>query len=378
MTGLLKFLYCFSFLLLAACSGGGKNVIVEALPDVPLRYAENITLKDAGDYTVAVVRNPWDTTKVLHTYILVPSDTEMPSDLPEGTVVRTPLESSLVYSSVHSSLISELGAGDAITGVCDAQYIHTQRLAERIDSGIIADCGSGMSPNIERIIELHPQAILLSPYENSGGYGKIEQLGIPLIECADYMETTPLGRAEWMKFYGMLYGRYDEAEKLFNETEHGYNSLKSAVDSIARRPKVMMDKKYGQAWYVPGVNSIVTHYLNDAGGANPFSVNENRSGSIALSPERGLAGAQDADIWRLRYNQADDMTLASLSADDAIYSQFEPWKRGVVYGCNTNYSHYYEEVPFHPHWLLNDLMRVIHPELSLTNPDWPHYFSIIK
>ena len=73
-----------------------------------------------------------------------------------------------------------------------------------------------------------------------------------------------------------------------------------------------------------------------------------------------------------------DMTLASLSADDAIYSQFEPWKRGVVYGCNTNYSHYYEEVPFHPHWLLNDLMRVIHPELSLTNPDWPHYFSIIK
>ncbi len=84
MTGLLKFLYCFSFLLLAACSGGGKNVIVEALPDVPLRYAENITLKDAGDYTVAVVRNPWDTTKVLHTYILVPSDMEMPSDLPEG------------------------------------------------------------------------------------------------------------------------------------------------------------------------------------------------------------------------------------------------------------------------------------------------------
>lgn len=71
-------------MLLAACSGGGKNVIVEALPDVPLRYAENITLKDAGDYTVAVVRNPWDTTKVLHTYILVPSDTEMPSDLPEG------------------------------------------------------------------------------------------------------------------------------------------------------------------------------------------------------------------------------------------------------------------------------------------------------
>ena len=207
---------------------------------MPLRYAENITLKDAGDYTVAVVRNPWDTTKVLHTYILVPSDTEMPSDRPEGTVVRTPLESSLVYSSVHSSLISELGAGDAITGVCDAQYIHTQRLAERIDSGIIADCGSGMSPNIERIIELHPHAILFSPYENSGGYGKIEQLGIPLIECADYMETTPLGRAEWMKFYGMLYGRYDEAEKLFNETEHGYNSLKSAVDSIARRPKSRM------------------------------------------------------------------------------------------------------------------------------------------
>lgn len=151
-------------LLLSSCGGRSKTAFVLAAGDtIPLRYADNLTLITYPDYTVATLRNPWDTLKILHTYILVPSSQSLPAHLPEGTVVRTPLRKSLVYSSVHCSLMDELGVASSIGGVCDLKYIKLPAVEDGCRRGTIVDCGDGMNPDMEKIIDLHPDAILLSP-----------------------------------------------------------------------------------------------------------------------------------------------------------------------------------------------------------------------
>ena len=221
------FISIFAVLLLFSCGGRGKTASVLVNGDtIPLRYAENLTLVSYPGYTLATLRNPWDTLHTLHTYILVPKDRELPAHLPAGTVVRTPLSKSVIYSSVHCGLMDNLGVFGSIGGVCDLKYIKLPAVHEACRRGAIADCGDGMNPDMERIIDLHPDAILLSPFENSGGYGRIEKLDIPIIECADYMETSALGRAEWMRFYGLLFGVAPQADSLFAEVDSCYQRLK--------------------------------------------------------------------------------------------------------------------------------------------------------
>lgn len=364
--------------LLHSCKGGNSlnSTTCTTGDTIRLDYAKNLTLEQHDGFIKATIRNPWDTTKMLHTYILVPDSIHTLKGIPEGTVVRVPLRNVLVYSTVHQSLIGELGARDAIGGVCDAQYIHNPELLQRIADGRVVDCGNSYSPNVERIIQLNPDAMLLSPFENSGNYGKPGQMGIPIIECADYMESTPLGRTEWMKFYGILFGREAQASEMFSEIEADYNKLKSLTATVDTKPKVLIDRLYGNSWYVPTAKSTMGTYITDAGGTNPF-VGKGNAGSIGLAGEQVLHDGGDADIWLIRYGQATDKTLRELSADNPLYGQFKAFKLKNVYGCNTEKINYYEQTPFHPHWLLHDLIRVIHPEV-LDGDTVNRYFTPLK
>ncbi len=177
------------------------------------------------------------------------------------------------------------------------------------------------------------------------------------------MEISPLARAEWMRFYGMLFGREEYSDILFGQTVKEYNELAALVDTVSYRPKVLIDRLYGQSWYVPGAVSTMGRFIEDAGGANPFD-EYRRSGSIGLSAEEVLYKAQDADVWAIRYSQPADKSMDELGRDNAIYREFDAFKNKRVYGCNTRNVRFYEEVPFHPQWLLNDLIVLCHPELS--------------
>ena len=148
--------------------------------------------------------------------------------------------------------MDNLGVFGSIGGVCDLKYIKLPAVHEACRRGAIADCGDGMESRYwRRIIDLHPDAIMLSPFENSGGYGRVEKLNIPIIECADYMETSALGRAEWMRFYGLLFGEAQKADSLFAEVEKNYNELKALVAPLSSAPSVISELKNGSAWYVP-------------------------------------------------------------------------------------------------------------------------------
>lgn len=352
------------FVFLASCSNGNlREHIANNGIVCNMEYAENLTLIKYDHYTKAVLRNPWDTTSILQTYILVSEDIN-PDSLPEGVIIKTPIKNALVYSSVHCTLICELGGEKQIGGVCDSEYIYAEELKNRLANGTLADCGNSMSPNFEKIIKLHPQAIFLSPYENNNGYGKLDKLNIPIILCADYMETSALGRAEWVKFYGLLFGQEKKANELFSQVSSNFINLKEKAKNSLNRPKVLSDTRYGQIWYMPGGHSTMGQLYEDAGALNPFGYLE-QSGSAPLSAEQVFDKAHDADVWIIKYNQPTDKTLKELSKEDAIYKQFKPFKEGNVYGSNTSTSRFYEETPYHPDRLLADFIQIFHPELGL-------------
>ena len=350
-------------LLLSACGGKNSTASGSAQGDtIPLHYSSNLSLIDYEDYIVAQLRNPWDTAKILHTYVLVDKNQPLPQELPQGTLVRTPLSKAIIYSSVHCSLLKDFGALNSIGGVCDLKYIKLPEIEEGCRNGTIADVGDGMNPNIEKIIDLHPDAILLSPFENSGGYGRVEKLNVPIIECADYMETSSLGRAEWIRFYGLLFGKKTEADAMFAAVERNYKDLQELVKPISFAPSVMCDLKTSSTWYTPGGNSTIAKLYSDA-GANYIFREDTHSGSLPYPFEVIFEKGQQTDFWLIRYNQPVDKTYGELEKEFAPYAGFRPFKERNIYGCNTNRVPFYEETPFHPDWLLKDLIKIFHPSL---------------
>ena len=262
--------------------------------DSIFHYAKRISIQKQDGYTLVKLADPWKTGRTLHTYILVDhkDSARMIGKLPKGTIVYTPLRRAVVFTAAHANLFEMLHDGQAIAGVADAQYMHIPDIQRRIGwsphqaspKGInaLVDVGNSMKPDLEKIIALHADAIFLSPFENSGGYGRLEEIGIPIIECADYMEPSPLARAEWMKFYGMLTGHEDEANALFEQVETRYNSLKTEASQLKDKPKVVIDLPLGNTWYVPGGQSTIGQMVADAGGSYCFA-DDSLSGSTALS-----------------------------------------------------------------------------------------------
>lgn len=224
-----------------ACRGGQTGKEATAGDTLKLDYAEHLQIVKHDGYTVVKLSDPWNMGKTLHTYVLVPSDQTDAPQLPQGewgqvSVVRVPLKRSVVATSVHCGLLQSMGCQQAIAGVCDVRYINLPYVQQGVKAGTIADCGSGLQPTLESIIDLSPDAIFLSPFQNSGGYGRIEELDIPIVETADYMETSALGRAEWIRFYGMLFGAEQQADSIFHQVEQSYKDLCAKAKTSARAP----------------------------------------------------------------------------------------------------------------------------------------------
>ena len=330
-----------------ACRGGQPRAVVADGDTLALRYAEHLTLIEHDGYTEALIHNPWKKGKLLQTFSF------------------TSYGKALIFTTTHGNLIEELGCIDNIAGICETEYVANPRLCLAISKGAIADMGSAMTPDRERIVSLNPDVILLSPYENASTYGHLESLDIPIVQCADYMETSALGRAEWIRFYGRLFGKGREADSLFAAIEVEYKALKALTDSIdeAVRPTVLFDTRNGSAWYVPGGRSTMAQLVNDAGGRYVFNDNM-KSGSVPLAFETVLSRGEQADVWLIRYNNSRlRMTLPDLGEVYQPYMLFKAYKEENVYGCNTADLVFYEETPFHPERLLKDYVRIFHPEL---------------
>ena len=352
-------LILFTTWLMTACFRGGHSAgnTLERQDSV-ITAARLLSMERAQGYTVVTVGNPWKG-GVLHRYVLVPCDSVLPDGLPDGTLVRTPVKNAVVYSSVHTSLLRELGAISAVRGVVDSQYFIDQDIVEGVKSGWIADCGNSMNPTVERVINMQPDAILLSPYQDAS-YGQIAKLDIPIIECADYLEFDPLGRAEWVKFYGELLGKREEADSLYDAVVNAYNEVKQKASAAQSRPTVVTEMVISGVWNVPGGQSYMARILNDAGGRYLWADDKN-TGSLELDFNQVLAMAQDADYWFIKWTNIN--TLKDLQGVFDLNKEMAAFKHERVYVCDTDKTRFFDRIPFHPEVLLREFAAILHPEL---------------
>ena len=353
-----------SFLLLCltlSCNMRQSSHSENSLSSDTIRYAQGFTVHHFDGYTAVEVRDPWNSTRLLQRYLLVDRDRPVPENLPKGTVVQVPAQNVVVYTSVHAAIIDQLGEADKVIGVCEPRYMDTPSIQEGLRAGKIADLGEATAPNIEKIIDIGAEIIIASPFQNAG-YGPAEKLGIPIIEAADYMESLPLGRTEWIRFYGLLFGKEVMADSIFRETEDRYLELKELAKTVTNRPTVISEKKFGSSWYMPAGDSYVAHLYNDAGADYIFK-DLPGAGSTPLAFETVLDKAIHANMWLIKYNQTNDMTYKDLRTEYTPYENFDAFKNRRIYTCNTGIVPYYEEFPIHPDYLLKDLVWVFHPEL---------------
>lgn len=414
-----------ALLVLTACQGG-KTTAGEAEEGdtLKMKYAKLLTIvkhgekgtaslnNDAEDaeyqYAEVNVANPWKAGTLLHRYILIPKGKEGDETVARlalqrtsgmgctTDIVRTPVERSAVFIAPHCQLMYELGCQQAIRGVCDLDYINIPDVKKRaalsrntaarkasvgnVSAGkasvgnSIVDCGSSMAPDIERIIALKPEAILLSPFENSGGYGKLDKLHVPIIEAADYMESSPLGRAEWMKFYGMLFKKDGNAPKtalaascepkadsLFAKIEKEYLKLKAEAAGYPKGLSILTERKTGNVWYVPGGQSTIGILLKDANARYIFE-DDLHSGSLAMSPEQILAKGKQVDVWAFKYFGGAPLSQAQLLQEYDGYKALAAFSRGNIYQVDTSTVPYFELTSFHPELLLREFIILAHGE----------------
>lgn len=345
------------FLLLSAKNESGP---VSGGRQMPLKCSSLLSISDYDGYSVVSLRNPWGGGELAR-YILVPRAEELPDRLPEGTLLRTPLSRVVLFSGTHAALLEEFDAVDAIAGVCDSRYIYAETVAGRISEGLVADCGSSMDIDAERLLEVSPDAVLVLPFEN-GGYGKLDRLNIPLVECAEYMENSPLASAEWIRFYGRLFGKAEFADSVFNEVSSEYEKFRDLAAASTVRPKLLCELKSSSAWYVPGGESTMGRMYADAGADYLFSYCKG-CGSVPLSFETVLERAADADIWLMKYNSPVEKSYSSLLDEYSGYALLRPFAERNIFSCNTACKRLFEESAFHPERLLKELVAIFHPEL---------------
>lgn len=383
-----------ALLVLTACQGG-KTTAGEAEEGdtLKMKYAKLLTIVKHGEkgtaslnndaenaeyqYAEVNVANPWKAGTMLHRYILIPKGEEGDKTVAmlakrrstgarcTTDTMRTPVESNLVFTAPHCQLLTELGCQNAITGVCDKDYINIPDIKSRAQADAkvahpIMDCGSSMQPDIERIIALHPEALLISPFENSGGYGKLDKLRIPVIETADYMETSPLGRAEWIKLYGLLLGS-SKADSLFSAIEKEYLQLKAEAAKLPLGLSILTERKTGNVWYVPGGKSTMGILLRDAHARYIFA-DDTHSGSLSMSPEQIIAKGNQVDVWAFKYFGGNALTKQDLLAEYQGYQALKAFQTGTVYETDTSCEPYFELTSFHPEILLREFIVLSHPE----------------
>ncbi|MDR0798852.1 MAG: ABC transporter substrate-binding protein [Dysgonamonadaceae bacterium] len=338
-----------------------------------LHYAEGFRIEPHPGYILVTVQNPWNKTAGWQRYVLVPKTTELPAKLPEGILIRTPLQRTVSYGAVPCTFFAELNVLQTLAGVCEPQYINLAEVQEGVNQGRIANLGTAANPNQEKIRSIDPEAIFASPLQNTGDPSA--QSGIPWVACMDYMEATPLGRAEWIRFYGVFFEKEQLADSLFALTAKNYTDLKKRSESVDYHPTVFAETIYSGVWYMPGGNSYAAHLFRDA-GADYLWKNDSNTGSISLSFESVLDKAEKADYWLIKYNSRQELTYTALALEYANYAFFDAFKQKRIYACNTGKTPYYEELPIHPERVLKDLIGIFHPEL--TPGDSLRYYQPLK
>ncbi len=356
--------YLAVLILLTGCSDAGKKSDRTHNSNL---YAKGFNIKKQGDVTKLTVFNPWEKAEnVSMEYFLVDENKVLPDSLSEKTIIRTPVRKVICLSTTHLGFLTALKETGAVAGVSGSRYVTDEAVRKRIDENLAPDVGYGSNLNYELIVSQKPDLVMVYGIggEVTNQILKLEELGIPVIMLAEFLEETPLGKAEWVKFVAALFGKEEQAGEFFGNVEKEYNRLKKLALHQVKRPKVLVGSPYKDSWWVPGGKSYLAHLIEDAGGDYPGKDNPSHE-SFVISFEHALVWGAETDVW---INMSTLASKQEILSADARFGSFRVFREGKIFNnikrmAPGGGNDFWESGTVNPHLVLRDLIAIFHPSL---------------
>ncbi len=366
-----SFLHLILFFLLVSCKPQKK----ETLPDhilvntEKIKYAKGFSVeKSANGMTTIKITSPWPNAEASFTYALIPREKLASITLNKNeydAIVAVPVKNIVVTSTTHIPALEALGVEDLLVGFPDTKYVSSEKTRKRIDQGLVKELGNNDAINTEMTIELHPELIVgFSISSQNKTYATLQRSNIPVVYNGDWTEETPLGKAEWIKFFAPFFEKESTAKKIFNDIESSYLKTKNLAKTAPNISTVLSGAMYKDVWYLPGGKSWAAQFLSDA-NSNYLWKETLETGSLSLSWESVLAQGKNADFWigPSQFTSYKDMLAASKH-----YQQFDAFKNKKVFTFSSTRGAtggllYYELAPQRPDLVLKDLISILHPPL---------------
>jgi iron complex transport system substrate-binding protein len=327
-----------------------------------LSYAQGFAVKYFAGYKEVVVFSPWVKGSVYARYFLVnDAKTKTPSN---GTKVKIPLKTLAATSVTHFEFLSLLGELQTVNAVCSPEIIYNPEINKRIKSGAIADLGNAFNINVEKTLQLKPCAVMMSGYNQNDPYAvRVSQAGIPVIFNNEWMETSLLARAEWIKFVAAFYNKEKLADSIFTSVDKRYNDIKAKATAVKDKPNIIAGSNFRGTWYMPSGRNYMGKLFADA-GANYFYSNDTTAGSLPLNVETVLKNFSETDVWL----NCNFQSLDELLKSDAKHAYFRPVKLKQVYNFNkrklpSTANDFWESAVARPDLLLSDVIAILHPDI---------------
>lgn len=341
-----------------------------------IKYSENLSIRQFADHYKIIVSQPAknDTAK----FVYLASSNEVNQNSDQVQLINVPIESVVCLSTSHLPAFNLLDHADKIVGFPGTQWIYNSNLQANVHNGLLQDVGQKNGLNIEQIIELQPALIMA--YSMGGNMSQLQplqQAGIPVILNSDYLETSPLGRAEWIKLTGILCGQYQQADSIFSRIESAYVELRDLAGTAEKQPTVFTGLMYGDAWYVPAGESYAAKFITDAGGDYLWSAAKG-TGSMQLSFETVLDRAKDASYW---IGVASFSNYEELRNSNQKYRLFEAFQQESIYSYTKRVNEsgandYLESAYLRPDLVLADYIKMLHPQL-LNDAEFTYFQPLV-
>ncbi|WP_457574833.1 ABC transporter substrate-binding protein [Desulfolithobacter sp.] len=340
--------------------------LADAAERITLQYARNFQVRYQDQVTLVTVTSPWRGAGSGFCYLLKPRGSITPSGHEECQVIETPVRSMAALSSTYLAFIDRLGLTDRLVAVNDAARVHTKSIRQAAQAGRVVSVGQGPNLQVETLLDLQPEVIFTFA---TGGFRdvhpKLLEAGLQVAVCAEYMEAHPLGRAEWIKFIALFFGRERRANQVFDGIVQRYREKAALARRVSHRPTVLTNTPFNGSWGVSAGGSFIARFLADAGGDyiwKDVPGQGSRPTDIELVYDRG----REAEFW---LNTGIWTSLAQARAADPRLADFRSLRTGNLFNNNRRLNaaggnDYWETGMVEPDVILADLIRILHPELE--------------
>ncbi|WP_298238854.1 ABC transporter substrate-binding protein [uncultured Algibacter sp.] len=346
-----------------------------------LKHANGFEIIDFKNYKILKILKPWPNATQTYKYALISKEnaakTTFDKDIFDG-IITTPIEKIVVTSTTHLPALELLNSEKTLIGFPGTDYISSKTIRNLIDNGNIRELGKNEGLNTEVLLELNPNIVV--GFGIDGGNRSLEIIkksGIPVVFNGDWVESSPLAKAEWIKFFGVLFNKETKADSIFKQIESDYLEAKKLAQNVTTKPTVLSGAMHSDIWYLPNGTSTEAKLLKDA-NVNYLWSNTEGSGSLKLNFESVFVKAKHADIW---LNPSNYQSLETLKNGNQNHSMFDAFQNKNIYTFtnitgNTGGVLYYELGMTRPDLVLKDIIKICHPQLL--NDYQPYFFKPLE